>query len=36
MFSYFDENESTTGVTQGNLELPLPLNSLDSQQTQKQ
>ena len=30
------EEVSTTGVTQGNLELPLPSNSLDSHQTQKQ
>ena len=36
MLSYFDEKEYTTGVIQGNLELPLPLKSLDSQQTQKQ
>ena len=28
------EKASTTGVTQENLELPLPLNSLDSHQTQ--
>ena len=30
------EEVSTTGVTQGNLELPLPPNSFDSHQTQKQ
>ena len=30
------EEVSTTGVTQGNLELPLPPNSLDLHQTQKQ
>ena len=30
------EKVSTTGVTQGNLELTLPHNSLDSQETQKQ
>ena len=29
-----EEKVSTTGVTQGNLELPLPPNSLDSHQTQ--
>ena len=28
-----EEKFSTTGVTQGNLELPLPLNFLDSHQT---
>ena len=28
-----EEKVSTTGVTQGNLELPLPPNSLDSHQT---
>ena len=32
----FDEEASTTDVTQVNLELPLPPDSLDSQQTQKQ
>ena len=31
-----EEKVSTNGVTQGNLELPLPLNSLGSHQTQKQ
>ena len=30
------EEVSTSGVTQGNLELSLPPGSLDSQQTQKQ
>ena len=30
------EKVSTTGVTQGNLKLPLPLGSLDSHQTQEQ
>ena len=30
------EEASTTGVTEENLELPLPSNSLDSHQTQKQ
>ena len=30
------EEVSTTGVTQGNLELSLPPDSLDSHQTQKQ
>ena len=30
------EKVSSTRVTQGNLELPLPPNSLDSPQTQKQ
>ena len=30
------EEDSTTGVTQGNLEHPLPPDSLDSHQTQKQ
>ena len=30
------EEVSTTGVTQGKLELPLPPDSLDSHQTQKQ
>ena len=30
------EEVSTTGTMQGNLELPLPPNSLDSHQTQKQ
>ena len=30
------EEASTTGVTQENLELPLPSNSLDSHQTKKQ
>ena len=30
------EEVSTAGVTQGNLKLPLPPNSLDSHQTQKQ
>ena len=30
------EEVSTTAVTQGNLELPLPLDFLDSHQTQKQ
>ena len=30
------EEFSTTGVTQGNLELPLPPDSLDSHQKQKQ
>ena len=30
------EKVSTTGVTQGNLELALPPNSLESHQTQKQ
>ena len=29
------EEVSTTGVTQGNLELPLPPDSLDSHQTQE-
>ena len=29
------EKDSTTGVTQDNLELHLPPHSLDSQQTQK-
>ena len=31
-----EEKVSTNGVAQGNLELPLPLNSLGSHQTQKQ
>ena len=31
-----EEKVSTTGVIQGYLELPLPPNSLDSHQTQKQ
>lgn len=30
------EMASTTAVTQGNLELPLPPTSLDSHQTKKQ
>ena len=30
------EEISTTGITQGNLELPLPPDSLDSHQTQEQ
>ena len=29
-----EEKFPTTGVTQGNFELPLPLNFLDSHQTQ--
>ena len=31
-----EEKVSTTAVTQGNLELPLPPNSLDLHQTKKQ
>ena len=31
-----EEKVSTTGITQKNLELPLPPNSLDSHQKKKQ
>ena len=36
VLSKVGEEVSTTGVTQGNLELPLPSDSLDSHQTQEQ